>query len=709
MISRLLSPVRIQIKPQCSRDFYYTKFIFFSNTSLRANYQTKYQNDPVPSSRQLAFKSMRKLQSLIDEGRLEEACFSVMRRTDVTIFSRSPSSQKYYDSIGLKFKSELKYDDRRGFKPLASAATKRPPVWNIVIKSLSKHGLWKESHKVYREMLRQRVCPVPETFTSLLLACANSLRNSSPKSKEPQYKFNNPAYKYALKIYRDIESKSTHDLNRIHVNTLLRCASLANDWQAVFALYRKMNWVDSDIRKAQSMEFDDYLRLKTKKITAELAIASSNSDYVESFDYLEKSLEKASNLKIHLIRPDFITYSILLSACANRQGDAAVQDALIIWNDLKNDLMASRQNTSNLRKHIIASQKLSSSEKNSKTKRNERYFDQEEVKKLKDLEDIRNQLDEDLPLISLDTDLINTMLFACGKADSKKLASYALKLATEEFGSAFNWIEFDHYFSQCVDSKSNEAISSVIKEAEIRNNSKNNYDVASNPTPLVPNAKTLSILMNIMHKKLSIPVDVLVELYKFMTQPTGSGHRFYQTISPDGALDSFYLQLMVEAKQFGNFFNVFDELSSKRKKRIVKNKKQRKERGINITHLPPQAYQNLMKVCLILSDEEKNSMKYAQKYWKHIEHLVDRETKYSYGEVSKNLAYLQFYPTGYTFIYYIMLHNKLQTHQHIWGIVYEKIFADSPSRKAWEKTRKELIKNKIFWPNIVKYIVNIEV
>ena len=637
------------------------------------------REDKQPSARQLAFKSMSRLEDYLKSGRFDEAIQAITNTTEHGIFGRSETKMKWYTTeLGLRFPMKPSEGElAKKVRPLPKLATVRPEVWNLVIKRLGEKGMWKEAFKLYRTMVRRRVQPSQETYTSLLDACSKRMKvlqesATTPSTLAPA---SNSIYMTALRLYRSMEQSPSVKINRIHVNSLLQCVSRARDWQMLFKMYRQMNHVGSDMRRRARVDLPAFIKqtrrvrkLKEKEAAAqgilddkdaeewvkhrlreylnkkdETAETDQDSD-VELETVEETSDHNAHSLlqKIQRVRPDVITYSILLSACANRGGDAAFDDAMALWDDLKKDIQASQELTLKQREAFLSNSSKPGAKQGPKKSR-VHFMDlsEEEYAEWKEHEDLMKELDEQFPLISVDAELVNSMLLVCKNAQSRKNQERAFEIVHSEFGNTFDWSLFEKYYRECVDPKIKHAVSSRIRA--IRDLPVHESLVAY-PTPVLANPKTLAIIMHIMHKQCGVPSQVVRSFYRFMVEPTGPEYRFYKTIDPDNSLRSFYLQLMVDCKEYDDAFKAFDRMCKR-----IKKASQSKHHGDlpRFMTMPPSTYQMVMKACC-----EKGDDVLADTYWDQAQEAADRRLLYSFKGVHDTSAPV-FYPTPLTAIYWL--------------------------------------------------------
>jgi hypothetical protein len=315
---------------------------------------------------------------------------------------------------------------------------------------------------------------------------------------------------------------------------MMKTASLAGDWQMCFRLYQRLSTV------------------RTRRQVGDISETKTNKQLeAEAEDIRSLTVVERLRWRLNRITPDKHTYSILLNACANRGGDAAYDDAMALYADMKADLSLQSQNVG-----------------------------------------MGN-------VLVMDAEVVNAALMTCRHAEDRGRVEMAFKLLREEFGEYFDWDVFERYHQE-VHGEANVLSSRLSPGFQWRTETSS----VVYPTPVIPNAKTVSILITIMIQKLGFPVDVIRSLYTFLTSP--SQFRFYRTVTPDSALHTSYLQLLVDADAIPEAMNLFKHLCLHRSGRVR-------------TVMPPYSFQSMLKACV----KTENAVK-ALEYWAMMTEYADR-------------------------------------------------------------------------------------
>ncbi|KAI3631123.1 hypothetical protein MIR68_010613 [Amoeboaphelidium protococcarum] len=571
-----------------------------------------FKNKKVLSPRHLAFKSMTRLNEYIRQRRIPEAIQAVVG-PDVQILSAGEKRVEFYaDKCNFKFPKHQdqeyysivrdSHDDdddaavvqqngvhadggeaslgEKQTRTIARSAARRPEPYNVLLRTLSSHGLYKECFKLYSEMLQNRVRPSGETFTSLFEACSRNLSHIQKEKGVVPSAMSNTAYRKAVHLFSHLDSspsstQRSSQLNRYHVNAFLKCAVRVRDYHTIFdGVYKRMNIVNSQQRSREILSLVDYLETTTKSgnndaaqikeqhedirnrllqslsgnslssntILSDCDIDDKNVDLLQDDDN-DKGIENSvQSSQLCGIRPDVITYSIILNACSLRGGDAAFEDAKVLWKHIHADLAQSKDQTLKLRLDALQNfshqgtdqksekqQKVTRSQnKNNKStdRRREIVLDQQKYKTWQEIEqDNQNRFSDKYPIISVDCDLINSMLMVCKNAQALGNITYGLMVAQQEFGQAFQWQQIDR---QC-GTKLSQYLprQSVGKQSsDINQQSLQSLSIA----PILPNSKTLMVLLQIL-KKIGADGQDVAKFYRYMT--SGS---INVVVKPDDAL-----------------------------------------------------------------------------------------------------------------------------------------------------------------------------
>lgn len=196
-------------------------------------------------------------------------------------------------------------------------------------------------------MLNKNIAPTGMTYTALLDSCANA---ADQHSNVPFRKAQGVIESLNRKSLLALQQSVPPPMNRYHVNAFIKCASRHHQWHAVFAdTYQQMCTVTSPLR-SQSEELpavasdhlDEFKTADAGKLMRERL--NGNMKDEPTVDHFDKENVSTPHITSFLsrIRPDVRTYTLLLSACATRGGDAAFSDAMQIWQHVKQDIELSQ-------------------------------------------------------------------------------------------------------------------------------------------------------------------------------------------------------------------------------------------------------------------------------------------------------------------------------------------------------------------------------
>jgi pentatricopeptide repeat protein len=427
-------------------------------------------------------------------------------------------------------------------------------------------------------MRNSGVSPTPETFTCLLKACARRLENTSGDRKATLTR--------AFRLFYALQNKNAALLGRYHVNALLSCCSRANDWSAMFKLYGRMNRVGTTQRllPASDPESDRLAEVKKKSKTSEhsAAVVESSADEWVS-DRLRAFMSQRDNVSDHesdddddehkgqsgvdalvTMRPDTVTYNVLLTGCAQRRGDATFKDALEIWNDFKADAKETAELTIRKREEYLSSTNGLKAAAKGKQNRDEliRHLEltESEYSVWRSMEKSSQAADEKFPLINVDTKAINALLTACLNADAQKNIEHAFVVIGQEFSNGtISWAHFEQSLKTAglpslfasLRPSTTQQLQQLARQGE-------DLDAITETTAPKPDAQTLSIVMSML-ERCKLPTSVVSHFYRYMTTSTDSS-RAKMRIRPDAVCATQYLKVLLDEKRIDDFFAYFKKV-----------------------------------------------------------------------------------------------------------------------------------------------------
>lgn len=460
-------------------------------------------------------------------------------------------------------------------------------------------------------MKARRVQPTEETITILLNACTQRMIVRSPNPDIPPEKIE--VYQRARNLFERIPQEGIQ-MNRIHINAMLKCISRTRDWPYLFQLYKSMNRPGSAHRNESSKT--------TPPIIKQFELLKKNGGLEEGMQFRDESFESANkqldeyldpkaksavddadlekDLKfdpavLRHFRPDMITYSIMLSACAGRGGEAAFEDAMKIWADVQLDADESDKNVLQSRELFVRRRKQ---EILSTIKKHRQPDDCAEK--------LMGEAEDRYPLISIDAQLIHSVLMSCKNARKRESIESALLIAQEKFGDAFDWSLFDQYLKSAEATDDKECPFTSLLQSDL--GFKKPGEGAINFNVVSPNSKTVSIMMDIL-STLGLPTSVVLNFYKFMT--TSSNHRFYVAVQPDTMLTLKYIELIIKE----NPQEALSNIDLIRKNHGLLNRRGKPQ----IKPVPLETYHLAFKACA-----KTKNIQAAEGYWQELKDISHR-------------------------------------------------------------------------------------
>jgi pentatricopeptide repeat protein len=513
---------------------------------------------------------------------------------------------------------QLKESTLKNGKFMDYGCTKRVEVWNTMLSCMAARGLGEQCFKLRRKMKDMGASTSDETISILLKGAAQSMmknKTSLTKSSVAPEKIEvyTKAKSMFMRVQEEISSGQMDrgvNLSIIHVNGMLQCASHAKDWKHVFELYSRLAPVNGE-KPAEDR-------------------VAPKADDSEEFDEDEDSTPKtASKDIVSKLNPSIRTFSILLNACGRIGGDGGCNKAIEIWKDLKR-----RIDLQNKRPPKDYNTDLSKvvKKKHKNDLISEAIFGDDVYTKNELIDKIKKEENERL---QIDTDVINSMIYACAQAESDSKLLNAFLVAQQEFQTIII-LEFFKKFKKD-ESFKNLYLKYVkkVENGEIMSDSAQDGLIALG---CAPNSKSVSLLLTTL-TKLKAPSKVI---YDFYEEASGVG---FGRADRDISLKLHALQIMASSNDISRGFKVFSDIEKDVKKENFASGPNPK--GAKVV-VPSLAVQNILK--LISHDNEKESLdrnkKLAQKLWEDSCDAANRD-------LSDYMTGHSFRPTPVTFIYFL--------------------------------------------------------